>query len=181
MSCLLSKLPLLALGAAFTTGTALPADAASRDQRFFAQIEGRWTGPGEIVAGKYKGTKFVCNFAGSVPEGKIGMALDGGCRVGLFNQDMSARVERVASGYRGTFLDGAKGKGLDVVGGAVDGAKAVLAIHRNELTGAMRAEMMDKDTMNVTISVHVRDELVPVIGVQLKRANGRSVGSVASQ
>ena len=30
-------------------------------------VEGEWAGPGEIVAGKYKGTKFTCNFTGSTP------------------------------------------------------------------------------------------------------------------
>lgn len=109
------------------------------------------------------------------------MSLDGGCRVGIFNQDMSAKIEKAASGYRGQFLDGAKGKGLDVVGGTVKGKNVVFAIHRNELTGAMRAKLSGKDTMTVTISVHVNKELVPVIGMQLKRVDGKSVGAIAKQ
>lgn len=158
-----------------------PANASDPDKQFFDSLSGQWSGPGEIVAGKYKGTKFVCNFAGASPQGKVGMSLDGGCRVGIFNQDLSAKIEKAGSGYRGQFLDGAKGKGLDVVGGTVKGKNVVFAIHRNELTGAMRAKLSGQDTMTVTISVHVNKELVPVIGMQLKRIDGKSVGAIAQQ
>jgi hypothetical protein len=178
MSPALRSLALIPFAAALSAGDTFPAAASDRDRQFFERIEGAWSGPGEIVAGKYKGTKFVCNFAGSTPEDKIGMALDGGCRVGVFNQEMSAKVERDRTGFRGTFLDGAAGKGLDVVGGTVKGEHAVFAIHRNALTGAMRAHLSGKDTMNVTISVHVNEELVPVIGMTLKRVDPRTVSSV---
>ena len=36
--------------------------ARSRPSKFFQSVEGKWVGPGEIVAGKYKGTKFTCSF-----------------------------------------------------------------------------------------------------------------------
>src|SRR5262245_49160640 len=60
--------------------------AAERDELFFHSVAGQWTGPGEVVAGKYKGTKFVCNFTGTTSAGEAGMTLDGGCRVGVFTQ-----------------------------------------------------------------------------------------------
>lgn len=179
-SVLLRSLVLLSLTATAAIGSAAPAAALDREQRFFKRLTGEWSGPGEIIAGKYKGTKFVCNFAGTMPADKVGMALDGGCRVGVFNQEMSASVARDGSGYRGTFLDGAAGKGLDVVGGTVRDGYAVFAIHRNQLTGAMRAQLADEDTMNVTISVHVAEELVPVIGISLKRVDSTTVGTVAA-
>ncbi|MDZ5696985.1 hypothetical protein [Chelativorans sp. M5D2P16] len=181
MSSASRLLALLPFAAALAVTAQEPAAASERDQRFFKQVEGQWSGPGEIVAGKYKGTKFVCTFAGSTPRNAIGMALDGGCRVGVFNQDMSAQVERARSGYRGTFLDGAKGKGLDVVSGSVNGKYAVFGIHRNELTGAMRAQLTDEETMNITISVHVEEELVPVIGMTLKRLDTQAVGALATE
>jgi len=177
----LRSLTLVSFAAALAFGTAASAAAADHERRFFEQIEGAWTGPGEIVAGKYKGTKFICNFAGTTPEDKVGMSLDGGCRVGVFNQDMSARVERSKSGFSGTFLDGANGKGLDVIGGSVKGQYAVFAIHRKALTGAMRAQLSGKDTMNVTISVNVDNELVPVIGVTLKRATTTTASALAGK
>ena len=89
---ILSKLLPLAASVAIVTGVTAPVSASERDRAFFQSIEGSWAGAGEIVAGKYKGTKFNCTFAGTTPAKKLGMALDGGCRVGVFMQKMSASV-----------------------------------------------------------------------------------------
>ncbi len=172
-------LPLMAATA--TTGMSLAADGSERDKKFFQSVEGEWVGPGEIVAGKYKGTKFTCTFTGSTPDVKVGMTLDGACRVGVFTQKMKATVERAGKGYTGKFLDGAAGKGLDVVAGSVDGRKVVLSLHRNQLKGAMLARLPDENTMNVTVSVRVEAQMVPVIGMSLKRVDAAAVGSVAQQ
>jgi len=158
------------------------AQANEPDKKFFQTVEGNWAGPGEIVAGKYKGTKFSCTFAGSTPDKAVGVTLDGGCRVGVFTQKMSATVLAKGGGYRGTFMDGAAGEGLDIVSGnVVDGQKVVLGIHRNQLKGVMQARMADGNTMTVTVSVRVEKQLVPVIGMSLKRVDGESVGTIAGQ
>lgn len=165
--------------AAMLLGGAAGAHASDKDKRFFSNIEGQWSGPGEIVAGKYKGTKFTCNFTGATPDGKVGMSLDGGCRVGLFTQKMSASVEHSGrQGYRGTFMDGALGEGLDVIGGKVSGERVTLSLNRNQLNGAMLARLPDRDTMHVTVSVKVENQMVPVIGMNLKRVDTRTVGSI---
>lgn len=170
----------LAVAAVPTFATTGGAEASEKDRRFFSQVEGEWSGPGEIVAGKYKGTKFMCSFKGATPDGKVGMSLDGGCRVGLFTQRMSASVvHKGRQGYRGSFMDGAIGQGLDVVGGNVSGRKVVLTLNRNQLNGAMLASLPDKDTMHVTVSVKVDRQMVPVIGMNLKRVDQRSVGSLS--
>jgi hypothetical protein len=158
---------------------AAPALAADKDEQFFQTIEGQWSGPGEIVAGKYKGTKFVCTLAGTTPDNAVGMTLDGSCRVGVFSQPMKATVTRVGSNYSGKFNDGAEGKGLNVTSGSVTGNKVVLGLNRKELNGAMLARVADKNTMNVTVSVRVEKELVPVIGMSLKRIDNIAVGSIA--
>jgi len=160
---------------------AAAADGGQADRKFFDAVEGAWVGPGEIVAGKYKGTKFNCTFTGSTPQAKVGMTLDGACRVGVFTQKMTATVERRGAGYSGTFLDGAGGKGLDVVSGSVKGQKVVFGLNRKQLNGAMLARLADENTMNVTVSVKVDDVLVPVIGVSLKRVDGAGVGSIAQE
>ena len=157
----------------------VPSMAADRDAQFFQSVRGEWTGPGEIVAGKYKGTKFTCSLTGDMPDGKIGMALEGSCRVGLFSQRMSARIERRGGSYRGKFLDGAEGDGLDIVAGNVSGSKVVMTLNRKQLNGAMLANIKSRDAMNVTVSVRVNKELVPVIGMNLKRVDGSSVGAIA--
>jgi hypothetical protein len=174
----------LSLAAAFSiqAGFAGEAQAADQDKRFFRSIEGEWSGPGEIVAGKYKGTKFNCNFTGTTPAETVGMTLDGGCRVGVFTQKMSAVIENKGhGGYRGTFMGGAAGAGLDVVGGnVVNARKVVFSINRNQLRGIMQARVPTDNSMIVTVSVRVGDQLVPVIGMSLKRVDPVAVGSVAA-
>ncbi len=172
----------LPLGVAIAAVAATSGDAAAseKDKRFFSTVEGEWSGPGEIVAGKYKGTRFTCNFKGATPNGKLGMSLDGGCRVGLFTQKMSAKVEHSGrKGYRGSFMDGSKGEGLDVIGGNVNGRKVTLTLNRNQLNGAMLANLPDDNTMHVTVSVKVASQMVPVIGMNLKRVDTRTVGAIS--
>jgi hypothetical protein len=168
----------LPLAAAVLSAAIGTASASERDRKLFEDVKGEWSGPGEIVAGKYKGTKFNCTFTGDTPDGKVGMSLDGACRVGMFTQKMSATVEKNGRGYKGTFMDGAAGKGLDITAGTVEGRKAVFSLNRNQLHGAMLARLPDNNTMNVTVSVRVDEELVPVIGMSLKRMEPRRVGSI---
>ena len=150
--------------------------AGSKERAFFDSVGGVWRGPGEVVAGKYKGTKFVCNFnGGPAEETEVGLSLDGQCRVGIFSQKMSAFIASDRGRYSGRFLDGSKGGGLDIVSGRLKDDKIVVGINRNRLNGAMVAHLSAPDTMNVTISVKVGKQLVPVIGMTLSRE--RQVGS----
>ena len=161
-------------------GLAGKASAAEPDKQFFRTVEGKWVGPGEIVAGKYKGTKFTCSFDGSTPDNKTGMTLDGDCRVGVFTQKMSATVERKGRDYKGNFMGGAAGSGLDIIGGnVVDARKVVFTINRNQLRGVMQARIPDDNSMTVTIAVRVDQQLVPVIGMSLKRVDAVEVGAIA--
>lgn len=159
--------------------TAQNAAATDSDAEFFKTVAGQWSGPGEIVAGKYKGTKFMCNFTGSNPSGNAGMELDGSCRVGVFSQKMSAVVERTPRGYKGRFLDGAAGKGLDVTSGNVNRDRVVLGLNRKALKGAFLANLSDPDSMKVTVSVRVDKKLVPVIGINLKRMDQVQTGAIS--
>ncbi len=173
-----AALSLFATVAALTASVS-DVSAADRDREFFRSIEGAWSGPGEIVAGKYKGTKFICNFKGKTPGSKVGVSLDGTCRVGVFSQRMSASIERHRGRYRGRFMDGAAGEGLDVTSGNVSGGRVIMSLVRNSLRGAMLARLNGEDNMNVTISVRVERRMVPVIGMSLKRVDSTSVGSVS--
>ena len=148
--------------------------AGANDRTFFDSIEGEWSGPGQIVAGKYKGTRFSCALDGAAIGQGDGMSLDGRCRVGLFTQDVSAMVRRSGGGYTGSFLDGAAGKGLDVVNGNVDGDRITVGMTRDELNGAMVARLKPDGRLAVTVSVRVGDELVPVIGLDLSRRLDRT-------
>ncbi|MBX5009243.1 hypothetical protein HJB52_01790 [Rhizobium lentis] len=156
------------------------ATAATRDKAFFESVTGSWKGPGEIVAGKYKGTKFTCNLTGEpTGDSTAGIKLDGTCRVGVFKQPMTAVISQSGSTYKGKFLDGAAGKGLDVVSGAVTEDTVVVGINRAKLNGAMIARVRDDKTMNVTVSVKVESQMIPVIGLTLTRqVDDMAVGSI---
>ncbi|OHV81125.1 hypothetical protein [Rhizobium sp. LCM 4573] len=171
---------LAAVTFAASSALAPEALAASRDQVFFQSVSGIWKGPGEIVAGKYKGTKFTCHLTGEpAPGGETGMKLDGTCRVGVFKQPMSAVITHNGKGYQGKFLDGAEGKGLDIISGSVSGDKVVMGINRAKLNGAMVASLRGDNKMNITISVKVEDQMVPVIGLTLDRdMDSIAVGSI---
>ena len=107
------------------------------------------------------------------------MTLDGSCRVGVFTQQMTATVEHKGrGGYKGSFMGGSSGNGLDIVAGnVVDTRKVVFAINRNQLNGVMQARSPDDQSMVVTVSVKVDKQVVPVIGMNLKRVDG--VGKLA--
>ncbi|OLP61397.1 hypothetical protein BJF93_00145 [Xaviernesmea oryzae] len=156
------------------------AAAAPSDRAFFQSVNGQWSGPGEIVAGKYKGTKFSCDLTGTPTEGKdAGIKLDGFCRVGVFKQPMSATISQKGNSYGGRFLDGAEGKGLDIVSGVVTKDKVVVGINRKKLNGALIARLQDPSSLNVTISVKVDDAMIPVIGLSLTRqVDNLAVGSI---
>lgn len=158
------------IGMTFATSLApLTGYAADSDVDFFRSIEGKWSGPGEVVAGKYKGTKFTCDFAGTSEATQVGMTLDGNCHVGVFNQPMKATVTRGPSGFSGAFNDGSKGDGLDVISGKVSKDRMVFGLNRKQLNGAMMARLEDKNSMNITVSVKVENDLIPVVGMKLKR------------
>ncbi|MBB3947852.1 hypothetical protein GGQ73_003825 [Rhizobium skierniewicense] len=154
--------------------------AASRDDVFFGSVAGAWSGPGEIVAGKYKGTKFTCDLTGEpISDKETGIKLGGTCRVGVFKQPMSAIIAKKGNSYEGKFLDGSEGKGLDIVSGQVSGDKVVVGINRAKLSGAMVARVTNNASMNITISVKVADQMVPVIGLTLARnIDQMPVGSI---
>jgi hypothetical protein len=171
--------PLFALAVTALLAASFPAAARDADSVFFEKVSGKWAGPGEIVAGKYKGTKFTCQFDGTNPAASAGITMDGTCRVGVFAQEMKATILRTGTGYKGSFLDGSKGKGLDITAGNVAGNRVTMALNRKQLNGAMLAKMTGDNDMNVTISVRVEKDMVPVIGMSLKRVDATETGSVA--
>jgi hypothetical protein len=145
--------------------------ALASEAEFYRDIQGKWSGPGEIVAGKYKGTKFVCDFNGITQGAASGMTIDGSCRVGVFNQPMNASVTRTSRGIGGKFLDGEAGEGMDVVGGRYSGSKLVVDVKRKDLNGVMVARLNGENKLNITVSVKVEKQLIPVIGMTLDRVS----------
>ena len=92
---------------------------------------------------------------------------------------MRAEVVRSGRSYRGAFQDGAAGKGLDIVSGEVAGDRMVVGLDRKQLKGAMIARLADDDSLAITVSVRVSSQLVPVIGMNLKRTSGTRQSALA--
>lgn len=160
---LLSMVPLLPLSV-----------ANAGERKFFSGIDGKWHGPGQIVAGKYKGTKFTCTLKGQTIQNSIGMDIAGSCRIGVFSQPMSAKIVKSGNSYSGQFLDGEKGEGMDVTGGRFTTSRLVVGIKRKKLDATMVARLDGANKMNVTISVKVQGQLVPVIGMTLAKSTRTS-------
>ena len=55
----------------------------------------------------------------------------------------------------------------------------IVGINRQKLNGAMIARLQGKNTMTVTISVKVEDQMVPVIGMSLNRQTDETAVSSA--
>lgn len=156
----------LALGLAVSTAAPAPAEASGR---YFRSVKGQWKGNGEIVAGKYRGTRFSCRLKGTSPS-RSRMRIAGSCRIGLFSQKVAADLQRRGKGYTGTFLDGAKGSGMDITSGRLHRNRLTVSIHRKQLNGAMVANLVNDSTLRISISVWAGEDYVPVIGLELKRA-----------
>ena len=167
--------PFVRLAATVVALLALPVHAfagSGSEAAFYKNVAGDWSGNGEIVAGKYKGTKFNCRFTGSSGSMSDGLSIDGTCRVGVFRQPMSASFKRSGGRYTGKFLDGEAGEGMDVIGGRYSRSKLIVNIRRKDLNGVMVARHTDDDKLNITISVRVDNRLIPVIGMLLDRRDG---------
>ena len=143
--------------------------ALAGEKQFFSGIDGTWRGPGEIVAGKYKGTKFTCKLDGTSTATNIGMRVKGSCRIGMFSQPMSAMIVKKGKDYSGSFLDGEKGVGMDVTGGRFTSSRLIVGIKRKKLNATMIARLDNRNKINVTISVNVQGTMVPVIGMTLNK------------
>lgn len=166
---LVCRQALAALVIGGSLSSAVPTAEASG--RYFKNVRGTWVGSGEIVAGTYRGTRFSCKLKGTSPA-KAKMRIAGSCRIGLFRQKVSATLRRRGRGYKGTFLDGAKGNGMDITSGRLDRNRLTVAINRKDLNGAMVANLVDRGTLRISISVWAGEDYVPVIGLELKRAKG---------
>lgn len=153
--------------------------ASESDEAFFHSVEGSWSGSGNVVAGKYKGTKFSCKLIGSTPGFVSGMKLNGSCNVGMFSQSVNASIVAVGETYQGEFNNGSHGEGLDIISGEVINNTVVLNLNRKQLDGVMTASVDERSNMSVMISVKVAEELIPVIEMNLKQTLDKYPNRVA--
>ncbi len=66
-----------------------------------------------------------------------------------------------------------------MISGTVNDNTVVMGLNRQKLNGAMIARVQNDKAMNITVSVKVEDQMVPVIGLTLKRqVDEVAVGSI---
>lgn len=159
--------------------TASVAHATSQEELFLRSVEGQWRGPGEIIAGKYKGTKFTCTFAGISEIAEMGMTLDGTCRMGIFSQPIKAKFTRNADGYHGTFNNGSPAQGLDITSGRINRDHMVFNLNRKQLNGSMLAHLADSNSMNITLSIRIEEAVIPVVDMKLTRTGPVPIRNLA--
>ena len=160
----------LLLAAALIATVPAAAAAESDDDAFFRQVAGKWTGPGQIMEGKLKGTHFKCMLDGAPVTGKeTGFTLDGKCRAGLFSHPMKAVFIRDGNSYRGQFLDGEDGDGLAVTGGSIEERTAVIGLKREKVEGALVTNLVGEDDLNITLLIKGGTRFIPVINLTLQR------------
>ena len=94
---------------------------------------------------------------------------------------MRQRLQELGADHLGGPFDGAAGEGLDIVSGKVSGKRVTMNINRSKLSGAMTARIPNANAMNVAVSVRVDDQMIRVIGMDLKRVEGGPVGDVAAE
>lgn len=141
-------------------------------KKYFKSIEGTWEGNGEVIAGKYKDTKFKCTLNGKTPK-KIGMDIEGNCKIGIFNQKITAKITRHHDHYRGTFLGGAEKYGLDVVSGKLSNDIFIAALVRENINGSIIVNATHKNKMGIYIAVEVNERFYPIIELELDKQKKR--------
>jgi len=155
------------------------ANAANQEKQFLQSIAGQWSGPGEIVAGKYKGTKFTCTLSGTSETAEIGMTLDGVCRLGIFSQPIRAKFARSANGYHGTFNNGSQAQGLDITSGQIRKDHMIFDLNRQQFNGNMTARLADRNLMNITLAIRIEKAVIPIIDMKLTRTGPPPISNLA--
>jgi len=149
-----------------------PSGAQEPAAYLFHAFDGQWRGGGEVIAGKYKGTRFTCALTSLSDMNQIGLSLDGQCRMGIFSQRLRAYMVRGKNGtFSGQVNEGAKGDGLDITSGRIGSDHVMVDLYRDNVHGTMLAKLSDDNAMSITLSVKVSDHFIPVIGINLQRSS----------
>ena len=144
------------------------AESPEETKAYFKSIQGKWAGKGEVVNGKYKNTKFKCELTGKTPK-KLGMEIKGFCRIGLIYQTITATIIKNKGYYKGKFLGGAKGNGLDVVGGRLRNKRFTAALTRKKINGTIIIDATKKNKMDIILTVEFKGNLYPIVELAMQR------------
>ncbi len=142
----MSRIATFALSAALAAAAALPAKADELMVRF----SGEWAGTGQLLFGPQYGEEFHCELKGNPSDSRLSFGMSGRCWMGFLSAPVTAQLRYNAETrqYYGEFLDGADGRGVDIVG-ARAGEAISLKLMRGALQGRITAETVSADQMKV--------------------------------
>jgi hypothetical protein len=172
----------LAFAAILSTGAA-PARADDAAM-FMDRFSGDWAGVGELLVGEESGLQFQCELDGEPSRTRLTFAMTGRCWLGRLSARIHASLHYNAhtNEFYGSFLGGADGDGLDVVGQrAGDGFSMRLV--RGGVQGRLTAEAVNPDRLEVIIYYRdvQNDRELPVVAMAFDRdgmGRGEVTGSI---
>lgn len=174
----MSRVPAIAL-AMLLAACAAPAQADDAAE-FMDRFSGEWAGVGELLVGEESGLQFQCELDGEPSRTGLTFAMTGRCWLGRLSARVHASLHYNAhtNEFYGTFLGGADGDGLDVVGMRA-GEGFSMRLVRGGVQGRLTAEAVTRDRLEIVIYYRdvANDRELPVVGMAFDRA-GADPGDV---
>ena len=147
---------------------------------FMDRFSGDWAGVGELLVGEESGLQFQCELDGEPSRTRLTFAMTGRCWLGRLSAPIHARLHYNAptNEFYGTFLGGADGDGLDVVGVRA-GEGFSMRLVRGGVQGRLTAEAVDPDRLEILIYYRdvANDRELPVVAMAFAR-EGANPGDV---
>lgn len=151
---------------------------------FMERFSGEWAGVGELLVGSESGLTFECALDGEPSRTGLTFAMTGRCWLGKLSARVHARLRynRHTNEFYGTFLGGAEGDGLDVVGQRA-GEGFSMRLVRGGVQGRLTAEAVTRDRLEVIIYYRdvANDRELPVVAMAFGRSGpvaGDVTGSI---
>ncbi len=165
----------IATGLAAASGPAVAGEDAAR---FMEKFSGEWRGSGKLLIGPDSGMKFHCALNGDPSRTQMTFGMKGKCWVGRLSAPVFARLRYNDDNNRfyGDFMDGAEGKGVDIVAERA-GNGFSMWLSRGQLQGELVASPAGKSKMTILISLidQKRDRKIPVVAMGFARKGSDSL------
>ena len=159
LATLLAPVPTVALSAGEEA-----ADAAI----FMDKFSGEWRGTGKVLLGPDSGLKFHCRLDGDPSKSRMTFGMNGRCWMGRLAAPIYARLRynRETNRFYGSFMDGAEGQGVDIVGERL-GQGFRMKLSRGTAQGRLMAEPVGDDELKVIISLYDRrnNREIPIVAM----------------
>ena len=146
---------------------------------FMERFSGDWLGTGQLLVGSESGLQFSCELKGNPSRSQLSFGMSGRCWMGNLSAPVHARLRYNAdtNEFYGEFMDGADGKGLDIVGVRA-GEGFSMRLTRGMAQGRLAAEAVNPDQMTITIFYRdrVNNRELAVVAMGFTRKDASAMG-----